>query len=100
MVEDPAYITQFNWADLGDLLVFLWLVVVPMIAFAGCMLLAHAIIPSLAASGDLPDKRILKLRPLLYLTSAMLLTIVLILVLALLIPEASVLGEIYERWWI
>jgi hypothetical protein len=99
MVDDPSYITHANWADLGNLLVFLWLLVVVVIGFAGSTLLAHGIIPSLAASGDLPDQRLLKLRPLLYAGAFILLVLVGVL-MGLIIPQVDVLGDIYERWWV
>ncbi len=99
MVEDPSYITHSNWADIGNLLIFIWLGVVVVVGFAGSVLLAHAVIPSLAASGELPDPRLLKLRPLLYGGAGMLLVLAVVLI-ALLVPQADVLGDIYERWWV
>ena len=99
MADDPSYITHANWADLGNLLVFLWLLVLVVIGFAGSTLLAHGIIPSLTASGDLPDQGLLKLRPLLYAGAVLLLALVGVL-MRLIIPQADVLGDIYERWWI
>ena len=51
---DPHTITTHDWSGLGDLVFLLWLVVIFNVTVAFCMLLAHAVVPSLIATGDIP----------------------------------------------
>ena len=99
MVDDPAFITHFNWSELSKLLIFLWLLLIAAVGFAGSILVAHGLIPSLAASRELPDQRLLKLRPLLYGAAAVFLAGAGVIV-RLLVSKADVFEDIYARWWI
>ncbi|MCZ6615063.1 MAG: hypothetical protein O6920_04685 [Chloroflexi bacterium] len=95
---DPEFITNEHWADISTVLRFLWLYWLFIIGFATNMLLAHALIPSLIASGQLPSS-MGRVRPLLYLSALGILTIA-ILFLVLSVVNADVIGRISERWWI
>jgi hypothetical protein len=64
----PECLTASEWNNLASLLNTIWLFAPSLIAFALSLLLAHAIIPSLVTSGDLPPA-MTRARPLLYLTS-------------------------------
>ena len=99
MVEDPAFVTHYNWSEFSKLLIFLWLLVVAVVGFAGSVLAAHGLIPSLAASRDLPDQRLLKLRRPLYGAAAFF-VIGAGVIVRLLVSKADVIEDFYERWWI
>ncbi|MBI4233180.1 MAG: hypothetical protein HY686_01925 [Chloroflexi bacterium] len=99
---DPQAITNADWSRIGPLLKFLWLYLLFIIGFASSILLAHIVLPSLIATGDLPEivrQRAEKLRPLLYLTAL----IALLGALAWMgnaVARAGLIAHIYERWWI
>ena len=65
-MNDPNFIAATDWQRIGDLLVPLWMIVGAVLGFAGSMLVAHAIIPSLAMTHDLPNASITKVRAPLY----------------------------------
>ena len=54
MLDDPKALTTANWDDIHQWLIFLWIYLPLVITFAFTLLLAHAIIPSLMATGQLP----------------------------------------------
>ena len=95
---DPAFVDNQMWHDLSTMLRFLWVYMLFIIGFAMNFLTAHAIIPSLVASGQLP-LRIARLRPLFYLgaLSILVMAVGLFVLTAL---EADVVARIWERWWI
>lgn len=61
---DPKFITSAEWQVVANLVLFLWIVVICNVAFAGSMLLAHIVIPSLQSTGQLSEN-FAKFRPLL-----------------------------------
>jgi len=65
-VEPAAFITQSNWADLGNLLAALWMILGSAAGFGGAILLAQGMLPSLAATRDLPPGMVKTARPPLY----------------------------------
>jgi hypothetical protein len=71
MGEVPNYITSADWANTRGLLFPLWVLLGSVLGFAGSMLISFGVIPSLAASGDLPDPRLVRLRPPLFVSSAL-----------------------------
>ena len=95
MGDIPRYITSADWANLSRLLFPLWRLVGGVFGFAGSMLLAHAVIPSLATSRDLPDPRLVKLRPPLYLGAALFLLLA-IFAVTLIVDRVGVLREIFR----
>ena len=52
---DPERLTSVNWSDTSSILLFIWLFVIFVVAFATFMLLAHALIPSFLNSGHVPE---------------------------------------------
>ena len=95
---DPEFITNEHWADISTALRFLWLYWLFIIGFATNMLLAHALIPSLINSGQLPSS-VGRIRPLLYMGALGILAIA-ILFFILTAVNVDVIGRFSERWWI
>ena len=94
---DPNVVTSADWAQLWDLLHFLWLTLLFVVGFAGNLLLALAVIPSQVHSGHLPAGA-LRLRPLLLLLALVALVGV-ALSLATAVSQAEVVGRIYPKWF-
>ena len=65
---DPRTIGIDSWPGLADLVFFLWLVVIFNVALAFCMLLAHAVVPSFIATGQIP-RSLRSIRPFLTVTA-------------------------------
>ena len=97
MDEVSRYITTADWTNISRFLFPLWGLVLAAFGFAGSMLLAHGVIPSLATTRDLPDPRIAKLRPPLYLAAAAFLALGVFMVV-LLVTRIGVVGEVFPRW--
>ncbi len=51
---DPRFITSSDWFNVARLVQYLWIVVIINICVAFFMLLAHAVIPSLIATAEIP----------------------------------------------
>ena len=94
---DPAFVTNEIWHDISGMLRFLWVYVLFIIGFAFNLLVAHAIIPSLVGTGQIPVK-IAKLRRVFYLASAGLLVLVLAALVTSMLPVDVVLGVFDRRW--
>lgn len=95
---DPDFVTTQVWHQLSLMLRFLWVYVFFIIGFAFNFLLAHAVIPSLVDSGQLPA-RIARLRPLFYLSALGSLTAALLFAV-LTAVNADVTQLVLKRWWI
>ena len=95
---DPSYVSSDIWHDLSTMLRLFWVYLFVIIGFASNFLVAHAIIPSLVDSGQLPV-RIARLRPLFYLGAFSILAVA-VVVAVLAIMSADVAGRIFGRWWI
>lgn len=95
---DPAYVTNEIWHGLSVMLRFLWLYLFFIIGVAFNFLIAHAVIPSLVDSGQLPP-RIARLRPLFYLGALGLLVLALAF-FVLTVINVDVIEEAWGRWWI
>ena len=54
MFDDPKALTSANWNDIHVWLVWFWTYLPLVITFALTMLTAHAVIPSLINTGQLP----------------------------------------------
>ena len=97
-MPDPAFITSSDWSDIGKLLVALWIFVFCVVGFALAFLLAHAIVPSLLETGEIPEKA-RRARPLIYLGAMVSLALV-----AFFLTSATNLSDVmenfYDRWWI
>ncbi|MBI4200183.1 MAG: hypothetical protein HY535_06900 [Chloroflexi bacterium] len=96
---DPKPIVEIAiWHDISTALRFLWAYWFVIIGFAFNMLIAHAIIPSLVASGQL-SPRVARLRPLFYLGALGILAVAL-LSLLLSMLQIGAIGRFWDRWWI
>ena len=94
MGDIPKFVTTSDWAALSGLLIPFWFLVIVVVGFAGSMLLAHGMIPSLANTRELPDPRIAKLRPLLYLSAAGFLVLIVITV-AIIASRLGIISDIF-----
>lgn len=94
---DPAFVTNEIWHDISGMLRFLWVYVLFIIGFAFNLLVAHAIIPSLVGTGQIPVK-IARLRRFFYLASAGLLVLALAALVTSMLQVDVVLGVFDRRW--
>ncbi len=62
---DPRTMTSADWPSVAWLVTLLWVVMVCNVGFATCLLLSHAAVPSLLATGHLKPS-LAKLRPAIY----------------------------------
>ena len=95
---DPAFLTNFEWTEIGKTLTLLWVFLLLIILFAANLILAHTFIPSLVSTGHLPE-RILRLRSPLYV-AAILFFGVAMYVLALASDRAHIIEDIWPRWYL
>lgn len=51
---DPAALGHIEWAEIGDLLTSLWIVVLFVVLFAANMIVGHNFLPSFVTSGHVP----------------------------------------------
>ena len=63
---DPAFISQADWKSVSQLLIAIWMILGSGLGLAFSMLLAHGMLPSLAASRDIPAATAQRARPPLY----------------------------------
>ena len=95
---DPAFLTNFEWTELGKTLILLWAFLLLIVLFAANLLLAHAFIPSLVSTGHLPEG-FLRWRNPLY-GAAILFFGLAMYVIALAADRAHIVGDIYPRWFL
>ena len=95
---DPGAVGAENWADIGDWLHWLWAYFFAIVILALTFLTAHAIIPSLVASGHLPDQ-FNKLRQPMYLGVATFIGLA-ILFMVWTVDNSHLLEKVYNRFWI
>lgn len=94
---DPTTITGAQWHEINQRLAYFWIFLAAMAGFGFSFLMAHAVIPSLVFTRDLPDQAT-RARKLFYAGAAGLFAIaVVFLVLAL--GVFRTIREIYPRWW-
>ena len=98
MMPDPTAIGSFEWSELGKLLHNLWYYLALIVVFAGTMLTAMAIIPSLVSTRHLPASAN-QFRFSLVLASLAFLGLGLTLMIYT-EDVARVIGRFYDRWWI
>lgn len=91
----PQFISAADWSSLAALVGTLWLFALSTVVFAVNLLLGHAIIPSLAATGQLPPG-VERLRLLFYLVAILALGADVLIVLRL-GGQAGILQMIYPR---
>jgi len=99
---DPQALSQTDWSETGRLIALIIGFALAVITFAGSMLLAHAIIPSLVNSGQVPRKfvdKVQELRPMLYMGALAGFTAMVVL-MVFIQHDARVIRNFWERWWI
>ena len=95
---DPEFLTNEHWAGISTMLRFLWAYWFFIIGFGLTLLLAHAVVPSLISTQQLPLS-IGRLRPMLYLGALGILGFALVFII-LTVINGGVIKDIFERWWI
>ena len=95
---DPAFIDNGIWHDLSTMLRFLWVYMALIIGCGFNFLVAHAFIPSLIGTGQLPEQ-IGRFRRGFYAASAGFLVLALVF-FALTVSRADVVADIWDGWWI
>ena len=106
---DPASITAADWSNVGDWLHWLWAYFFAIVILAFTFLTAHALIPSLIASGHLPREANM-LRPPIYfgaIVIAGLATLFMVVIAGLAtlfmvwtVDNSHLLEQVYNRFWI
>ena len=95
---DPQIITASQWDEVTSVLVYFWFLVFFLGSFAGNLLIAHSLIPSLQTTGHISD-RVARVRPFFYA-----MTVVFALAVAWavvrVIDATDVLRTIYPKVWI
>ena len=95
---DPGSLGSAEWSEIGKMLTSLWLVVMFIVLFVTNMLLGHNFIPSLVASGHIPDTW-QKTRPPLYGLSIICFGLA-IFFLSRVVDFAGVLRGFWADYWI
>ena len=98
MMPDPGAIDALDWLEIGKWLTRLWVYFFCIVAFAFTFLTAHALIPSLVSTGQLPE-RASKLRPPMYGACVLILAVA-GLFLALVVDKSYLLERFWDRFWI
>jgi len=95
MIEDPKALTSIEWNNIHMFLQWFWIYLPIVLAFGLTLLTAHAIIPSLVNTGQLPEST-QKLRPVLTLFAAGLFAAG-VVILVLVINAQLDVSDIYDR---
>ena len=95
---DPASLGNYEWTEIGKLLINLWVIVALIVSFAGNMMVGHIFIPSLVASRHIPPLA-QKARPMFY-AMAVLSVAAAAYVLYLVIGLSDVIERVYADYWI
>lgn len=95
---DPQSLTSADWDQIQTTLVYLWLLWLSVIAMALSLLVAHAIIPSLATTGHI-GPRVERVRPIFYMAAAAAAAIALFAFVGF-VTESEVVRTIYTKVWI
>ena len=90
-------LTAADWVKLSELVAHLWFLAAAMIVTGLTYMLAHAMIPSLMDTGDLPAPVARRMRAPLYLIVAMGCVAVVVLVIKGTLLALNILPEIYPR---
>lgn len=94
----PQPLAEADWAQLYDAILWLVLIHGSVVLFAGSILMARALLPSLRDTNDIPAKAG-KLIPLFY-ASAVAGFIGIVFCTIMFFDSASVVTEIYDRTWV
>ncbi len=96
MLEDPKGLTSANWNDIHVWLTLFWIYFPLVLTFALSMLTAHAIIPSLIITGQLPPSASRLKVPL--TGFAFLVLIAAVVILAFGMNQTLDLEKFWDRW--
>ncbi len=96
MFDDPKALTSANWNDIHVWLTLFWIYTPLVVTFALSMLTAHAIIPSLIITGQLPQSASRLKLPL--TGFAILVSIAAIIILAFAMNQALIIEKFWDRW--
>lgn len=91
----PELLTQGHWDDINRNLLYLALLHLSVVVFAGSMLLGKAVIPSLVHTGHAPE-RVGRLQPLVFAIAAVA-GLCVIIFAVLWISNLGVLYDVYDR---
>ena len=95
---DPGSLLNFEWTELGKLLINMWIIVGLVVFCAANMLIGHILIPSLVATSHIPPL-VEKTRPL-FLVLAIVSFVLAIVVFLQVLDLASVLPRFWNDYWI
>lgn len=90
--------THTQWAAVNDGLLWFWAFLACVVAFATFLLMAHAMLPSLVSTRQLPQ-RTLNVRPFVYLL-AFIFLVGAFFCFANIVTHLQVLYDIYGKLWI
>ncbi len=96
MFDDPKSLTSSNWNDIHIWLTLMWIYIPVILTFALSMLTAHAIIPSLIITGQLPPSASRLKVPL--TAFAFLVLIAAVIILALAMNQTLIIEDFWDRW--
>ena len=99
MMPDPGAVTASDWLEIGKWMTRLWLYFFFIVGFALTFLTAHAVIPSLVSTGQIPSEKAQKLSPPLYIGAALILAVAMVF-LSLTVNKSYLLEQFYDRFWI
>ncbi len=91
---DPAFITSENWKQVSDLLFALWMILGSALGLGFSILLAHGMIPSMAATRDIRAATAKRARPVMY-SSALFFLVLALFSLVLFYGRLDVVSQIY-----
>lgn len=97
-IVDPAQVDARMWSDIGNWLHWLWAYFFCIVIIAFTFLTAHALIPSLVESRQLP-KSFMGMRVPLYLVT-LVLTGLAVLFMFWTLGNTRLLDDIFNRYWI
>ncbi len=96
MFDDPKSLTSSNWNDIHIWLTLMWIYIPVIFTFALSMLTAHAIIPSLIITGQLPPSASRLKVPL--TAFAFLVLIAAVIILAFAMNQTLIIEDFWDRW--
>ena len=92
-----AELSAHDWAKLSELVAHIWIFALAMIISALSYMIAHAMLPSLAYTGDLPSNIALRMRMPLYTVMAIGITTVIVVAIKAILLALNILPVIYPR---
>ncbi len=95
---DPQIITASQWDEITSALVYFWLLVFFLGSFAGNLLIAHSVIPSLHTTGHIGD-RVVRVRPFFYVMTVVF-ALAVVWAVVQVVDATEVLRTIYPKVWI